>query len=176
MRNRKTLPIAFVSAASILLTAAAYASETESPFNSRFGWFDQCLAIKNDALEPGTPVTIIVFGWGHDPIVKGDAPGVRIAGTILGKTRSGDQCPALSEWKGGGNDSEDVSFYAVSLEEGRSFESTDLGIGIVGLDADPARPIDLDGNGVADSLTACTSLEGVHFAVWKDEPHTGAPL
>ncbi len=176
MRINTALPIALVSAASVLLSAAAYASKEESPFAARVGWLDKCLAIKNHTLEPGTPVTIIVFGWGHDPIVKGDAPGVRIAGTILGKTRSGDLCWALGEWKGGGNDREDLSFYEVSLEAGRTFESTDLGIGIVGLGPEDADPIDLDGNGVADSLTACTSLEEVNFAVWKDEPHTGAPL
>ncbi len=176
MLNCKTLPIAFVSAASMLLSAAAYASEEEASFAARIGWLHQCLAIKNDALGPGTPVTIIVFGWGHDPTVMGDALGVRIAGKILGKTESGEICPALGESRRGVNEQTGMSFYEISLEEGRSFQSTDLGIGIIGLNPDPARSIDLDGNGVADSLTACTSLEGVHFAVWKDEPYAGKPF
>ena len=139
MPNRKTLPIALVSAASILLNAVAYASEEESPFNSRIGWLDKCLAIRNHMLQPGTPVTIILFGWGHDPIVKGDATGIRIAGKILGRTDSGEICPALGEWRRGVNQQDGISFYEISLEEDRSFRSTDVGIGIIGLNADPAN-------------------------------------
>ena len=31
------------------------------PIPTRIGWVDRCLAIKNDSLEPGTPVTAYAY-------------------------------------------------------------------------------------------------------------------
>ena len=76
-----------------------------------------------------------------------------VSGKILGKTRSGERCRALSEITNGVNDDEDVSFYEVWFE---GIETLDagyvFGFGILGLEADKMDPIDLDGNGVAGSF------------------------
>ncbi len=146
-----------------------------APFDPQVGYVDECLAIRNDALQPGTPVTIMAFE-GDETLLARRIFSLRLTGKILGKTTSDEKCPPLSDNRRSINESEGASFYAVALDDGPFMNPDDgiFGIGIVGLGSED--PIDLDGNGVADSLTACTSLEEVHFAVWKDEPHTGEPL
>lgn len=148
-----------------------------SPFDMAVGWIDQCLAIKNHALQPGTPLTIVMFNEEED-LIEQRILGLRAAGTILGTVQSPEQCPALSEWKGGGNEGEDVSFYAVALDDGPFMNPEDgiFGIGIVGLEPEDTNPIDLDGNGAADSFTACTPFEGTYFSIWSGEPYKDEPL
>lgn len=182
MWNRNTRPVAFVCAAAILLCAAAHASEeatgagSGSPFAWRIGWMHECLAIENQTLQPGTPVTIIVFAIDDESIVEGTNLPRRAAGKILGKTDSDEHCPPLFSDRRGINEGEEVSFYAVALEGGRTLAFDEFGIGILGLDAEDTDPIDLDGNGASESFSICTSSEGINFAVWKDLPYTGRPL
>jgi hypothetical protein len=164
MTCRNLGPATVICAAAILLAATAQASAAEpveeigSPFDSRIGWFYGCLAIKSHTLEPGTPLTIVMFNE-DEHLIEQRILGLRATGKILGKTHSREKCPALSEWKGGGNEREDVSFYTVALDDGPFTNPEDgiFGFGILGLDAD-TKPIDLDGNGVADSFSVCDSL------------------
>jgi hypothetical protein len=51
-----------------------------------------------------------------------------------------------------------------------------IGIAIVGLGADNADPIDLDGNGAADSFSKFVTWNGHVFEVWKGERWVGEPL
>ncbi|HXV23210.1 MAG TPA: hypothetical protein VED46_03025 [Alphaproteobacteria bacterium] len=148
-----------------------------APFDPQVGYVDECLAIRNDTLEPGTPVTILTFE-GDEILLARRILSLRLTGTILGKTTSDENCPPLAEIRKGIDESEGVSFYAVALDDGPFMNPDDavFGIGILGLAPEDTNPIDLDGNGLADSFTSCTSLEEVNFAVWKDEPHIGQPL
>ena len=177
---------AIVCAVVTLLSAAAHASEEEpetagdqsaSPFDDRIGWLAGCLAIKNHTLEPGTPATFIIFDLDNERLLDERILTKRVAGKILGKTRSGERCRALSEVTNGVNDDEDVSFYEVWFE---GFETLDpgyiFGFGILGLEADKTDPIDMDGNGVADSFSVCNSSEGVNYYVWRGAPRQGEPI
>jgi len=101
----------------------------------------------------------------------------RITGKIMGMTRSADHCPALSEISNGVNESGDLFFYEVSIERTPNIQPEYIfGFGILGLPPDNATPIDLDGNGAADSFTVCNTLEGVRFDVWKGSARQGEPL
>ena len=151
----------------------ALEDEDVSPFNSRIGWVDKCLAIANRTLEPGTPLTILTF----DSDADRDAPQKilkrRITGKIVAKTTSSDTCPALSQKRRELNAFDYNEFYTVVLDDG-SPDTVLLGVGILGIE--PNKPIDLDGDGVADSFTACPYIEDIHFSAWKGAPHDAASL
>ncbi|MCI0430431.1 MAG: hypothetical protein L0210_07815, partial [Rhodospirillales bacterium] len=147
------------------------------PFDLQVGYVDECLAIRNGELEPGTPVTIMTFE-GDETLLARRILSLRLTGKILGKTTSDENCPPLAEIRRSINESEGASFYTVALDDGPFMNPDDaiFGIGILGLAPENTNSIDLDGNGTADSFTACTSLEEVNYAVWTDEPYTVAPL
>ena len=186
MRIRNLGPVAFVCVAAIPLGAEARASQEAPkpaddpsvvPFDSRIGWLDRCLAIRNDALQRGAPMTFVIFDLDNERLLDERILTKRVAGRILGETRSAERCPALSEITNGGNDDEDVSFYEVWFE---GIEAIDpnyvFGFGILGLDADATGPIDLDGNGVADRFSVCNSFEGLNYHVWSGAPRQGEPI
>jgi hypothetical protein len=148
----------------------------QSPFAAQIGWIDECLAIKNGTLAPGTPVTVLMFD-GNENSTGERILKRRAAGKILGKTRSAQKCPALNE--SSVNEADGVSFYTLALEKGAAPANSDLGIfgiGVVGPEATKAGRIDLDGNGGTDSFTVCQSFEGIHFTAWRGEPHDDRPL
>ena len=185
MRSRNSRFFAVVCAAVILLGADTGASEETPkpaddpsvvPFDDRIGWLSGCLAIKNHGLEPGTPMTFIIFDLDNERLLDERILTKRVAGRILGKTRSAELCDALHEITHGGNDSEDVSFYEVWFEDIETIDPNYIfGFGILGLDAD-TKSIDLDGNGVADSFSVCDSLEGLNYHVWSGAPRQGEPI
>lgn len=178
MKNRNLGPVAIVCVAAILLGASTYVSIRPSgPFYaSRIGLFHWCLAIRNQELQPGTPVTVIRFNSGDELFVDGSTLDRRVHGQILGKADSAEQCPDLHEEGTGEADIDDVSHYAVSPVADASLESVGFGIGIVGLGPDSADPIDLDGNGATDSFSAFVTWNGLIFEVWKGERWVGDPL
>lgn len=178
MSIRNPCPVTFVCAAAILLGATEYVSIRPSgpSYASRIGLFYQCLAIRNHELRPGTPVTIIRFNSGDELFVDGSTLDRRVAGRILGKSDSAEQCPALIEERTGEPDIDDVSHYTLSPEGDGALDSVQSGIGIVGLGPDKADPIDLDGNGVVDSFSESITLGGSIFEVWKGELWEGEPL
>ncbi len=147
------------------------------PFDREVGYVDECLEIKNHTLEPGTPVTIMTFE-GDEFLSSRRILSLRLTGTILGKTTSDENCPPLTDYRRTLNESEDVSFYAVALDDGPSMNPDDaiFGIGILGLATEDTNPIDLDGNGAADSFTACTPFEGTYVRIWTGVPYIGEPL
>lgn len=70
-----------------------------------------------------------------------------------------------------------MSFYA--LEAG-GVSPTDMGIGIVGLPANPTvvnglARVDLDQDGRTEVFTSCAVREGIKFAVWTDRAYEGEP-
>ncbi len=113
--------VAFAILAALGPTADASEEAPEadagSPFDSRIGWLHQCLAIRNDTLEPGTPVTIMTFE-GDETLTARRILSLRLTGKILGKTTSDENCPPLAEIRRGINESEGASFYAVALDDG----------------------------------------------------------
>lgn len=173
MRIRNLGTIVVVCAAAILLGAAAQASAAEpaeeigSPFDSRIGWFYGCLAIKNPTLEPGTPVTLMIFDPDRTEFVAYGTYTHRVSGRIVGKTRSGERCEPLDAVYGPRNDGPDLSFYEVSLEGVWAPELTD-GVAILGLEAETDN-IDLNGDGAEDSFTLCHTGEGFRFEMWAGE-------
>ena len=83
-------------------------------FDAQIGWIDMCFAIRNDALRPGTPVTIMMFGE-DDQTTPEKLLTRRAAGKITGKTTSAAKCPALIEDRRAFNQINGVSFYTVSI-------------------------------------------------------------
>ncbi len=148
---------------------------TGSPFDDRIGWLDECLAIKNHALQPGTPVTVVAYAT-SERLLRKRILSKRLSGKILGKTDSTEHCPALNVVENGTNETSQVSYYAVSLEKAEDVEFSDFGIAIVGLEPRDANPIDLNGDGAADSFSVCNTWEGIGFDVWAGEPRKGEPL
>ncbi len=178
MRIRNLAPAVFVCVAAILLGAAARAAtpteEIASPFDPRIGWFYECLAIKNHALESGTPITVLIFDPGRTEFVAYGTYTHRVTGRIVGKTRSGERCRVLDASHGGTNDSPDMSFYEVSLDGVQNPEFID-GVVIVGLDT-KADVIDLNGDGAQDSFTLCHTGEGFLFEMWAGDARTSDRL
>ena len=185
-RFRSARLIAIVCAIAILLGEHAHASgepsksaDTRSAesYDDRVGYLAGCLAIKNRSLQPSTPVTFVIFDIDNERLVEERILTKRVTGKILGKTRSAERCHALSETTNGVNDNEDVSFYEVWF---KGIETLDpgyvSGFGILGLEGKETDPIDLDGNGVADSFSVCNSLEGVNYFVWRGAPRQGEPI
>jgi len=161
-------------AVTILLGTTASIQAAEPSYAPRIGIFEQCLAIHNRNLRPGTPVTIIRFNSEDDPVVSGNTPGRRVAAKIVLRTNAADKCPALVKERARTKDN--FSIYTVSAEDRSSLEALEFGIGIVGLGTKDAEPIDIDGNGVADSFTVFSSAGGLIFEVWKDGPWEGEHL
>jgi hypothetical protein len=175
--------IAIVCALAILLGEHAHASGEPSKsadarsaesYDDRVGYLAGCLAIKNHRIQPGTPATFVIFDIDNEQLVEERILTKRVTGKILGKTHSAERCRALSEITNGVNDNEDVSFYEVWF---KGIETLDpgyvFGFGILGLKGKDTDPIDLDGNGVADSFSVCNSLEGVNYFVWPGAPASG---
>jgi hypothetical protein len=163
--------------AAFLLGADAHASDTPaqsdpnpSSLEARVGWLDQCLAIKNDALQPGTPVTFLIFDPDRTEIVDYGTFTHRVAGQIVEKTRSRERCRALYHRI---NDAPDISFYEVLLEGVSAQHHT--GIGILGLSPD-ADPIDMNGDGAQESFTLCHTGAGFRFDIWAGEARTSDRL
>jgi hypothetical protein len=178
MWTRSARLIAIVCAVAIFFGANAGDSEeiskpadepSVSPFEARIGWLDGwCLAIKNPTLKPGTPVTFMIFDPDRTEFVAYGTFSYRVAGTIVGKTRSPERCSALDPAYASLNDGPDISFYEVSLEGIHDLGLTQ-GIGILGLEDEDARVIDLNRDGVPDSFTLCHTGEGYLFEMWASE-------
>jgi hypothetical protein len=172
------LPTALLWIAAFLLGAAAHASGTPaqgdpnpSSLEARVGWLDQCLAIKNDALQPGTSVTFLIFDPARTELVEYGTFTHRVAGRIVEKTRSVERCRALSFRI---NDAPDITFYEVVLDGGLSAKHH-TGIGILGLAPD-ADLIDMNGDGAQESFTLCHTGAGFRFDMWAGEARTGERL
>ena len=176
MRNRNPCRVALVFAVAILLGTTASIEAAKPSYASRIGIFEQCLAIHNRNLRPGTPVTIIRFNSEDELVVLGNTPGRRVAARILRRTDSADECPDLVEERA--RTKEDFSIYTVSSNDGPGLEAIESGIGIVGLLDNETEAIDLDGNGAADSFSVSVTAGGLIFYVWKDTPWPweGEPL
>ncbi len=155
----------------IILGCQLNATENSVIFNvsDRIGWLHgNCLAIKDSGLKKGTKLTVIKLG---KPQSVSEAK-------ILRPVQSGDQCHALLEGRKTVNLSEGNSFYLVT-----SLDKDDLGlaIGII----NPKTTIsstngmvhtDVNGDGVEDYFTQCSTSEGMSFSIWSKSPYKGEPL
>ena len=164
--------------AAFLLGADAHASDTPaqsdpnpSSLEARVGWLDQCLAIKNDALQPGMSVTFLIFDPARTEFGDYGTFTHRVAGRIVEKTRSVEGCRALYFRI---NDAPDIAFYEVVLDGGLSAEHH-TGIGILGL-AQDADLIDVNGDGAQESFTLCHTGAGFQFDMWAGEARTSERL
>jgi hypothetical protein len=169
-----------VRAAAVLLgaTAGAASHADEGEYESRIGVFNDCLSIRNDALAPGTPVTIIRFNSEEERFVSGDTRDRRIAGHIVAKTNSVEDCYLMIRDKSlrEGEDSDDLILYIVAPVIAGSLDSIETGIAIIGIGPDNTTPIDLDGNGAVDTFEIFSSLGSLIYYVWSGAPFFGTPL
>jgi hypothetical protein len=144
------------------------------PLGAHVGWMSDCLVIHNHDLQPGTPVTIQTIG-DADRFSVDRVLDLRLTGKIVEKTSSEETCHLLADDRRAVMDPDNVSFYTVALDDGPLMnpEEEIFGIAVVG----PAPPgaFDFDGNGAADSFTACQHYEGIGFDVWSGEPYAGEP-
>jgi hypothetical protein len=164
--------------AAFLLGAAAGAASRadEADYESRIGVLNDCLSIRNGALAPGTPVTIIRFNSQEDePFVSGDTRERRIAARIVAKTDTAE-CPAWVEDRTLREDSAELSLYTISPEIPGMLDSVEFGIGIVGIPPGDEKPIDFDSNGAVDTLAEFVTYGGLVFEVWAGKIWFGEPF
>ena len=154
MATHQPLAAALACAAALLLGPGGGSSSRadEQDYDSRVGVFVECLSIRNNALAPGTPVTIIGLNAEEENTVSGARNERRIAARIAGKTDSAEDCPLLIKEQGRRDDAADFTLYSVAPATGGAFNSVETGIAIIGLDPEDTEPIDLDRNGVADTF------------------------
>jgi hypothetical protein len=154
--------------------AAPAATSPQTAFNfekqvgiaSRQGANVGCLAIFNDALQPGVKVVLA----DQPPNEQYDKPGVREAIIVERVSEPCDQhLSASHDFEG------KESYYKI-----RSSNAEWQGNGYQFAIVDPKQPLsvqdgkvagDIDGDGTPESFRNCSSSEGVHYQVW-----TGVPL
>jgi len=118
------------------------------------GWLHgSCIALANDAVEPGTGVTVVTL----------DDPQRVVAARIVRRAEAADGCPALLEDRGGMNLANGLSFHLVAPAD-----ESGLAIGVlapVGVTSTPAEVLDVDGDGRRDTFGHCATSEGIRFFV-----------
>lgn len=142
----------------------------------RIGWLHGCLGIHNTQLQPGTPIGIMTFAPEDEESQGRSILKRRVLGTIVAKTESGEDCPALATDVRDWNVRWDIAYYTVALESGQSLRADALGIGVVY--PEPGEvPFDLDGNGEADGFSVCNSGKWeLTFVAWIGEAYGSRPL
>jgi hypothetical protein len=145
------------------------------PLGARVGWISDCLVIHNHDLQPGTPVTIMTIG-DSDRFSADRVLDLRLTGRIVDKASSEEICHLLADDRRAVMDPGNVSFYTVALDDGRFMNPEEGVFGVVVVGPAPPGAFDFDGNGAADSFTACQYYEGFGFRVWSGEPYVGEPL
>ena len=167
-----------VPATALLLGAVASATghADEANYDARSGVFHDCLSIRNDALAPGTPVTIIRFNSEEERIVSGDTRDRRFAGKIVAKTDSAEHCLSEIEERKLRDDADEFTLYLVAPVIAGGLDSIEIGIGIVGIGPDDTKPIDLDGNGAVDTFAEFSFFGSLIYDVWSGAPFWGEPL
>ena len=135
----------------------------------RLGWLHGCFGTSHYQLDPGTPIAIMVFDGDADR--RQAVFRKRLDAKIVGKTKSGENCPALDEAIRDWNPQRGYGYYTIALDNGESLPAETLGIGVVGPEPDE-DPFDLDGNGQADGFSLCYDRDQhLTFVVWTGKPH-----
>jgi hypothetical protein len=163
----------------VLFLGMAFGSASEASeqgYESRIGVFNDCLSIRNAALEPGTPVTIIRFNSEDENIVSGDTRERRIAARIVAKAELVDDCPIWVEDRSLREDSAELSLYMISPESPGMLNSVELGIGILDIPPGDETPLDIDGNGIVDTFAEFGHFASLSFEVWGGTIWFGKPL
>jgi hypothetical protein len=133
--------------------------------SSEFAWVvGSCVATRRADLPSGTPLSVVLLS----------EPQTVVQAQVGAPAHSADGCPALAE---GANAKGDASFYTLSSP---ALDATQMGIALVGTLAVPSiregiARVDLEHDGHTQVFTACAASEGIHFAVWNDQPYRGKP-
>ncbi len=122
-----------------------------------------CLAIKNDQLAKGDPLTLIRL----------DDPQKSFSSLILASLSTEDNCVLLLEDRKVPNLQNGWSFYSIDLSK-HSEQELAMSIAIV---KGPKRieakgnllGVDLGANGGMVTFSSCSSSEGIHFSAWTGE-------
>jgi hypothetical protein len=158
-------------AAVLLVTAVSPAWGAGEPdYASRIGVFYKCLSIRNPALEPGTPVTIIWFRPKGENFAFGDTRDRRVEARILAKTDSTQDCLSEIEERKSRYRSDEFTLYTVAPVRAGDLDPVEIGIGVVGIGPEDTNPIDLDGEGVPDYFGTQSGLASLTFYVWSVDP------
>lgn len=169
-----------VGAVVLLLGVAAPATSDadKASYDSRIGvFYDDCLSIGSNALEPGTPVTIIRFNHQEDEgFASGDTRERRIAARVVAKADLVDDCPSWVEDRTLRENSAELFLYTLSSEIPGMLDSIEWGIGIVGIPPGDEKSIDLDSNGVVDTFSEFVTFGGLVFEVWGGQMWFGEPI
>jgi hypothetical protein len=135
----------------------APAQSTAPPINARFGWIASgCLAIADDTLAAGTPLTVVALG---------DRTSV-IDLRVLARGTAERRCPVRAAAAAA---DPALRFYTLS-------GPIDVGIAIIGTVGRTGDAVDVNGDTRADQFTRCTASEGVSFAVWTNGRFVGEPF
>src|SRR5688500_14333033 len=135
-------------------------SPTNAPVTTRIGWVASgCMAISDDSITDGSPVTIVAFGNDDSTTI--------VEARVTGRGTADRKCPVRAAAASGDGS---LRFYTLS-------SVVDAGIAIVGPVVRKAGGIDVNGDNRADQFTRCTASEGISFAVWTNgRPHAGEPF
>jgi hypothetical protein len=181
-RRRLRKAVCFVlltCAVALFLLGTADGSTThagQSSYAARIGVFSDCLSIRNAALKPGAPVTIIRFNSEEENTVSGDTRERRIAARILAKAELVDDCPIWVEDRSLREDSAELSLYTISPESPGMLDSVEFGIGVLSIPPGDETPLDIDGNGVVDTFAKFGGFASLNFEVWGGAIWFGEPL
>jgi hypothetical protein len=177
LRNGGRNVLATYAALLLLGTADGSTSHAgQSSYVARIGVFNDCLSIRNAALEPGTPVTIIRFNSEDENTVSGNTRERRIAARIVAKAELVDDCPIWVEDRILREDSAEFSLYTISPESPGMLDSVELGIGVLGIPPGDETPLDIDGNGIVDTFAEFGHFASLNFEVWGGAIWFGQPL
>ena len=133
----------------------------QTTFNGKIGWIiDNCFAIKNSNLSPGTDIVIVKLYEAKETVIA----------KILRKTNSEKDCFPLADYRRDVNLWNNQKFYLISSEE-----PVLVGIGIIQTKKDKILTakgiLDLNKDGLKDSLNHCTTSEGIQFNIWGKEAY-----
>ena len=132
----------------------------DAAVTTRIGWIASgCMAISDDSITDGTPVTIVAFGNGDRTTM--------VEARVTGRGTAKRKCPVRAAAASGDGS---LRFYTLS-------SVVDAGIAIVGHVVRTDGGIDVNGDDRADLFTRCMASEGISFAVWTNgRPHAGEPF
>ena len=148
-----------VAMSGALACGRAPAPPPDAPVSTRIGWIASgCLAIANNSIGDGTPVTVVVL----DDDKKTTIVNVQVSG----RGTPDRKCPVRPA---AASADEALRFYVLS-------NPIAVGIGIVGPVRRTGDSIDVNGDDRADQFTRCAASEGISFAVWSNGRYAGEPF
>ena len=148
-----------VAMSGALACGGTAAPPPDAPVTTRIGWIASgCLAIANDSIGDGAPVTVVVL--------DDDTKTTVVAAQVSGRGTPERKCPVRPA---AASADPELRFYVLS-------KPVAVGIGIVGSVRRTGDSIDVNGDDRTDQFTKCSASEGISFAVWPNGRYVGEPF